>query len=393
MDILLESLTRKNTAMRYYKKMKNEELRMKKGLTRWVCVGMLFVFQFSFFNSLSAQSIGGSVYGGGNKAKSVVSGTIKVEVKAGTVTQSVYGGGNLAAVNGATDVTIDSVAEVNRSVFGGGHAANVNGASVTIDNGIVGNNGEPGAYGVYGGCDSMGTVSGNVTVNINGGTLGTSLMGIFGGGYGAATTTTGSVTVTIGSLDGSKAPQINTDIYGGSALGSVNSSNNNDTTKVNIFAGTLHGNVYGGGLGLVNDTTDNVITDNSAKGQVNGVVQVNVGAADRDNCPIEFASTSAIYGCNNTNGSPKDNVFVNIYKTAHNNYNDSTKNNTQYAIDQVFGGGRNANYTAASGRSAKVPHFLWAASRSASLALRASFSSACCLTSSAAFSSNVAKSV
>ena len=357
MDILLESLTRKNTAMRYYKKMKNEELRMKKGLTRWVCVGMLFVFQFSFFNSLSAQSIGGSVYGGGNKAKGVVSGIVKVEVKAGTVTQSVYGGGNLAAVNGATDVTIDSVAEVNKSVFGGGHAANVNGASVTIDNGIVGKNGEAGAYGVYGGCDSMGTVSGNVTVNINGGTLGTSLMGIFGGGYGAATTTTGSVTVTIGSLDGSKAPQINTDIYGGSALGSVNSSNNNDTTKVNIFAGTLHGNVYGGGLGLVNDTTDNVITDNSAKGQVNGVVQVNVGAADRDNCPIEFASTSAIYGCNNTNGSPKDNVFVNIYKTAHNTYNDSTKNNTQYAIDQVFGGGRNANYTAASGRSAKVSVF------------------------------------
>ena len=334
MDILLESLTRKNTAMRYYKKMKNENGKMKMWLTRlgYVAVFSLFTFHFSLG---SAQSIGGSVYGGGNEA--TVSGEVKVEIDAGSVGKSVYGGGNQAGVTGTGSST-----------------------TVTINGGAVGAKADADTYGVYGGCNSNGSIEGAVSVNINGGALGTAtkpLLGIFGGGYGPATTTSGSVTVTIGSLDGSKAPQINTDIYGGSALGSVNSSNNNDTTKVNIFAGTLHGNVYGGGLGLVNDTTDNVITDNSAKGQVNGVVQVNVGAADRDNCPIEFASTSAIYGCNNTNGSPKDNVFVNIYKTAHNTYNDSTKNNTQYAIDQVFGGGRNANYTAASGRSAKVSVF------------------------------------
>ena len=337
--------------MRYY----HNNIQNYRGSAKLLVV--LLAFLLARGVATAQVTIGGSVYGGGNKAAGIVTGTVNVEVKAGTVTHSVYGGGNLAEVSGATQVTIDSVGKVNHSVFGGGHAANVTSANVIINNGTVGASGGTGLYGVYGGCDSMGTVSGAIAVNINGGTLGTSLLGIFGGGYGPATTTSGSVTVTIGSLDGSKAPQINTDIYGGSALGSVNSSNNNDTTKVNIFAGTLHGNVYGGGLGLVNDTTDNVITDNSAKGQVNGVVQVNVGAADRDNCPIEFASTSAIYGCNNTNGSPKDNVFVNIYKTAHNTYNDSTKNNTQYAIDQVFGGGRNANYTAASGRSAKVSVF------------------------------------
>ena len=324
--------------MRYYTEMKNEELRMKKGLTRWVCVGMLFVFQFSFFNSLSAQvTIGGSVYGGGNKAAGIVTGTVNVEVKAGTVTHSVYGGGNLAEVSGATQVTIDSVGKVNHSVFGGGHAANVTSANVIINNGTVGASGGTGLYGVYGGCDSMGTVSGAIAVNINGGTLGTSLLGIFGGGYGAKTITGGNVTVTIGDMNGRKKPTLNTDIYGGSALGSVN-SNTNNLTKVDFLNGTLSGNIYGGGLGKSGD-------ENVDSGMVKGNVQVNIGAEAQhpDSCFISLVGRS-IYGCNNTNGSPKGNVAVNIYKTAHTDADDTTQSNTAYAIANVFGGGRNAHY-------------------------------------------------
>ena len=321
--------------MRYYTKMKNEELRMKNGLTRWICVVMLFVFQFSFFNSLWAQvTIGGSVYGGGNKA--TVTGAVKVDLEAGTVAKSVYGGGNQAGVDGTT--------------------------SVTVTGGTVGAADEADANGVYGGCNQQGDVSGNVTVTVQGGTLGTSskkLKGIFGGGYGALTTTGGDVTVTIGDTLGSlaKTPTLFADIYGGSALGSVNAAGK--STKVNFMGGTLHGNLYGGGLGKAG-------TDNVDSGKVNGTVVVNIGAPDAiqspANCHITLTGCN-IYGCNNQGGSPMDNVFVNVYKTAHTTTDaagyladDNVNGAPTYAIDQVFGGGHNANYTP-DGKTATVTLF------------------------------------
>ena len=58
--------------------------------------------------------------------------------------------------------------DVNGSVYGGGNLAGVNGnTTVTLTTGNV-------AQGVYGGCNSQGTVGGNIAVNINGGTVGTS---------------------------------------------------------------------------------------------------------------------------------------------------------------------------------------------------------------------------
>ena len=327
----LRTNKRKNTAMRYY----HNNIQNYRGSAKLLVV--LLAFLLARGVATAQVTIGGSVYGGGNKAAGIVTGTVNVEVKAGTVTHSVYGGGNLAEVSGATQVTIDSVGKVNHSVFGGGHAANVTSANVIINNGTVGASGGTGLYGVYGGCDSMGTVSGAIAVNINGGTLGTSLLGIFGGGYGAKTITGGNVTVTIGDMNGRKKPTLNTDIYGGSALGSVN-SNTNNLTKVDFLNGTLSGNIYGGGLGKSGD-------ENVDSGMVKGNVQVNIGAEAQhpDSCFISLVGRS-IYGCNNTNGSPKGNVAVNIYKTAHTDADDTTQSNTAYAIANVFGGGRNAHY-------------------------------------------------
>ncbi len=335
----LRTNKRKNTAMRYY----HNNIQNYRGSAKLLVV--LLAFLLAGGVTTAQVTIGGSVYGGGNKAAGIVTGTVNVEVKAGTVTHSVYGGGNLANVNGATQVTIDSVGKVNHSVFGGGHAANVTSANVIINNGTVGASGGTGLYGVYGGCDSMGTVSGAIAVNINGGTLDTSLLGIFGGGYGAKTITGGNVTVTIGDMNGRKKPTLNTDIYGGSALGSVNASTSN-LTKVDFLNGTLHGNIYGGGLGKANVYEGEVLVANNAdSGMVKGNVQVNIGAEAQhpDSCFISLVGRS-IYGCNNTNGSPKGNVAVNIYKTAHTDADDTTQSNTAYAIANVFGGGRNAHY-------------------------------------------------
>lgn len=309
--------------------------------------------------------VSGDVFGGGygnatDDTKGVVNGNPQVTINGAnaSVVGGVYGGGSLAPTVGNPVVTLTNGSTV--KVFGGGKAAGITGApTVTINGGSV-------TTGVYGGCDSSGNVSGNIIVNINGGSLGTSsaplTSGIFGGGFGSATTTGGNVTVNVGTEDGTKTPTIYSDIYGGSALGSVNDAAT-DLTKINFLNGTLHGNIYGGGLGDKSSLGEGH-SDVAAK--VNGEVQVNISNSTQTaaQCKIDLREAT-IFGCNNTNGSPQDNVTVNIYKTAYNfsDYpaetgNDKYKatyttavNNVApaYAIDQVFGGGNEANYAPENG--------------------------------------------
>ena len=172
----------------------------------------------------------------------------------------------------------------------------------------------------------------------------------------------------------STAPIIWGDVYGGSALGSVNTDENN-TTIVNILDGTLKsnpeqllipgtddryyyiyhgGNVFGGGLGESG-------ISNVDKGKVNGVVTVNIGTftanavptTEGDHTGNSYSGNATIegnvYGCNNTNGSPQQDVTVNIYHTAHNEGPDG------FAIANVFGGGNLADYLV--GKTATVNVF------------------------------------
>ncbi len=276
----------------------------------------------------------------------------------------------LAALLVSGSIPAMAEVEVKGSVFGGGNNAGVGASLVNINGGKV-------VDGVYGGCNANGTVTGDIVVNINGGTLGTSseamTNGIFGGGYGASTGTNGNVTVNVGDLtvDGSGDPLVNpviyADIYGGSALGSVNDAAA-DATTVNVLSGTVHGNIYGGGLGEANvvDEGGSITTNNSAKGQVNGTVEVNIGSISGSGSSATYSGYATIdgsvYGCNNTNGSPQDDVAVNVYKTGHNTTNtatyienDGTNGNPTYAIDQVFGGGNQAAYAPATVASG-TPH-------------------------------------
>ena len=85
-------------------------------------------------------------------------------------------------------------------------------------------------------------------------TNGTVSQDVYGGGRGETTIIGGDVTVNIGARTG-EAPSftytgtgiVQHDVYGGSALGSVNTTSGE--TKVNIYSGTINGSVYGGGLG------------------------------------------------------------------------------------------------------------------------------------------------
>ena len=303
---------------------------------------------------------------GGNNLNGAPQKAVKVEIKGGTVTNNIYGGGDQAAYNGTPEVIVDG-GSVAHKVIGGGNMAGVGGGNVKIKSGSVGTD-QTADNGVYGGCNQSGEVSGAIAVEVTGGTIGTQaalnnlmVTNVFGGGYGSSTSTTGNVTVTISKATGNNAPAAPTiygDVYGGSALGSVNQNGSNSTT-VNIMGGTLEtkithetaqqfnvyngGNVYGGGLGNA---------DHAAA--VNGTVTVNIGtgtlgAPDPDLAEVTNLSGSAVikgnvYGCNNTKGSPQQNVTVNVFQTDR---------PTDYVLPNVFGGGNKADFTV-SGKTAKV---------------------------------------
>jgi hypothetical protein len=318
--------------------------------------------------NINHGTVDNNVYGGGKGNLAIVMGNPVVTIgddnadHVAVVTGDVYGGGDAAAVTGNTSVTYDD-SNTSSSVgklFGGGNAAGVTGtATVNMTLGTV-------TTGIYGGCNSEGDVEDKITVNVTGGTIGSSTnlasyitADVYGGGYGANTETSGDVEVNI---NGSSV-NIYGDVYGGSALGNVNDEAT-DKTTVNILDGTLHsveetitggfkvyhgGNVYGGGLG-----------DGTHAAAVNGLVTVNIGAAagaTTGPSALEEHSGSAtiggnVYGCNNSAGSPQDDVVVNIYGTAHTDGpSGNSVDGTGYAIPNVFGGGNQANYAPENGSS------------------------------------------
>ena len=237
-----------------------------------------------------------------------VTGKVTLNLEGNTsVAGNVFGGGDESNLTGDADVNISGTATVSQKVFGGGNKANYGGkdTKVTLTSGSV-------AGGVYGGCNINGIITGNTTVYLNGGIVGTAGNNddhiVFGGGYGANTSTNGNVTLTI------NGSTIHGNVYGGSALGNVNASDK--TTTVTLTTGTVNGSLYGGGLG-----------DAGHAALVNGNVQVTVdgGTIGGD-----------VYGCNNVNGAPQGTVTVDINAT------DTPQSG--YAITKVFGGGNQAAY-------------------------------------------------
>lgn len=251
-----------------------------------------------------------NVYGGGNEA--YFEGTPEVKIQNGTVTNNVFGGGN-------------NIAMENKGVTGG---------NVLMSGGTV-------LGGIYGGCNTNGDVTGNVTVYITGGTIGAVGAGneayIHGGGYGQNTTVAGNVAVTFGNINAEQGeyPRLYGELYGGSALGSVNTNANNNTT-VNIYNGTIEGSVFGGGLG-----------EAGVAATVNGKVQVNIGTLNgSDLLGKATLNKCDVYGCNNVNGSPQDEVNVNVFNTYRRSIDEVDYNAVDFgfAIRNVFGGGNRADY-------------------------------------------------
>lgn len=291
------------------------------------------------------QTVTGSVFGGGNgdpddesQEPGMVTGNPKVivgdltegnEDYRAAISGNVYGGGNAAKVVGNTTVLMQKAnSTVGGALYGGGNQAGVSGtATVTMTLGQV-------ATGIYGGCNTSGTVNGAINVYVNGGTVGSSTThadGVYGGGFGADTGTGDDVTVTIGNSDGT--PEIYGDVYGGSAKGDVNSSTATtpNTTKVWLKKGTITGDIYGGGYGL---------DDEEALVYGNVVVLVSGGTVNSYTSGTTTLG-GRVFGCNNVNGTPKGMVDVTIDAT---NPSTGTGNEKVYALQGVYGGGNLAAY-------------------------------------------------
>ena len=347
------------------------------------------------------------VYGGGKGQTTVVSGDVTVNIGKettegntttysgnGTVKGSVYGGSALGAVNakkeegnteysgteGAPKVTIVNVLKgtVNGSVYAGGLGDNDTQAKVfgdaTVNIGATATTATPTVVGsVYGGSNINGISISDVYVNIvRGNITGTETEGkltngnVHGGGEGPLTLVKGNVTVNMGTKSAGETPvftgeaTVSGDIYGGSALGNTNAYKNAEnaltfstdkTTKVNLYKGTVKGNVYGGGLGQKGDGTANI----PAYVGGNVTVELNNGVPSTEKgCVVE----GNIFGCNNENGSPKGTVNVHVYKTQHKDADhiaiqesdtnpdaaNIPKKKGRYDVEAVYGGGNEAAY-------------------------------------------------
>ena len=261
------------------------------------------------------------------------------------VLRNVYGGGNFGAVGAVTSLgsTVTNIhilgGQVNGDVYGGGNQ-NGSGVSNILSTVTINMLGGTVSGSVYGGSNVSGTVYGTTNLNITGGRINTS---IYGGGKGQNTYVSRNVNVNVGT--NSSGPTVNRNVYGGSALGVVNSTAKNATvtaylTNVTVNSGTINGAVFGGGEGstsytpyvagniVVNINNGNIVEvygGNDQAGTPNGTVNVylkggvigesygggNRSSVTNTNIYLQGAQTTYLFGGSNVSGNvTSSNVVV-----------------------------------------------------------------------------------
>ena len=300
------------------------------------------------------NSTGGNVFGAGCGYSSestrgrVEQGTNVVIADEAYVQRGVYGGGaygyceesetaNIYITGGHIGSEYDDQFDVYGGVYGGARQNRGGTVNIYMTGGQIDGQKQGGTSGggVYGGSNVTGTISGNVTMQINGGQVGTSSApaNIHGGGYGQATRVSGDVEVTLGTeKQATGGVTVYGDVYGGSALGYVNGTAATNTyhTHVTMNKGTIYGSLYGGALG-----------SNTVAANVYGPVEVKVYGGSVK--ATSAAGSGGVYGANNINGAPQRSVTVDIYGT------DPAPSNEEYALYAVYGGGNQAPYTYGNG--------------------------------------------
>ena len=238
-----------------------------------------------------SATVYGDVYGGGQRG--ITLGTVEVNINGGTVKQDVYGGGSLADTNKGN---WDNDRYVEATVTAGASVAGLYTITGTDTN----------SNPIYTATAANATADGSTTYYRK---------GTWSEGRSAAT-------------------------Y---------------TTNVTLTSGEIDRNVYGGGLGQLAKDGDSAI-----EAKVYGDVLVKLNEPEETTQTTGEETTTittygdcevkgTIFGCNNLNGSPQNDVTVHIYKTVVKNsqgkeQDKPDKNTNTYELEAVYGGGNQAAY-------------------------------------------------
>ncbi len=359
---------------------------------------------------ISGGEVTNNVYGGGRNGS--VTGNIDIEITGGSIGGSVYGGGYgndttftnssltpstfsakiyFTADTTQAEITSNSDASTNYSIelfstvasasstsyYKFANWVNALGKSSALTetsyyltlNEFYNKYGTDGYVYIY--CDTinkMGTIIGDVTINISGGSIGGS---VYGGSYGAVASIQGDTTIEIsgsstsiggsvygggnaGAVSGSTSVTlsdgtISGTVYGGGNKASVGTTGGNTTTTVtvSITGGTVTSRVYGGGYaGAVNSNIilnisggiiNSDIYGGSYGADVNGTITVSVTGEVTGNVDGTTGKITNVFGGNNVSGDISGAITVNI--------SISTTATISTTITNVYGGGNKAAYT------------------------------------------------
>lgn len=230
------------------------------------------------------------------------------------VLYNVYGGGNYGMTRRdcGSDIRILG-GHVGGKVFGGSNNKFSGKSRIRMTGGLV-------EQGVYGGCNSWGILFGDVRIDILGGTIGSDSWpeaSVFGGGYGAETSTSGNITVNIGSPYDTIRPTIRGNVYGGSHMGMVLGG---DTITTNYQRSVRYRtrNGYGGSVQYATTPVAQVFLDTAGRYSDTNVSVVNFYAGEVlggyaspcDTCGKIFGGG---FGDQGKNATGYGNVIVNIF--------------------------------------------------------------------------------
>ena len=263
-----------------------------------------------------------------------------------SVTGNFYGGGSLGKVNGDVTSTLNNCT-IHGSAYGAGFSATL--PTVEVDS--IGWRIEPYYYTDFGTYRTA--VKGRTTTYTwqHANTVNNTATGIDKTNHILYTTedltTLGTVTGNV-TLNIEGTTKVSGDVYGGGALASSNTAASSNLSTVNLKGGTISGSVYGGGMG----STEIAATVGSTLVNLNGTQTVDPddgSVSYNDNCVVE----GNIFGCNNVNGTPLGNATVHIFKTQGYSGHDVTEGKNDdtkpkgtgiYELKAVYGGGNLAPY-------------------------------------------------
>ncbi|MBQ7150315.1 MAG: hypothetical protein IJS06_05060, partial [Prevotella sp.] len=248
-----------------------------------------------------------------------------VSISGGRIYGSVYGGGEDGHVLNKATTTISGDVVVGTEQQDGSNSG--------FDGNVFGaGQGSPTAQ-------TAGSVGGNVILNIEGGTM---LGSVYGGGRIAS----------VGTLFESATiadPNDATKVIANPLYGKMQDGNDHGYITVNLKKGTIRHNVYGGCMG-----TRGITAMDQSKFAIskNVTVKLNENVEDSVKGCVVIGD---IYGCNNINSSPQENVTVHIYKTQNaaatqiagivaGEGASQPKTHGNYDVHAVYGGGNMAAY-------------------------------------------------